>query len=835
MKIINELAKTSIERNKKDTLATKLSILMAVILLGSIIFIINSNKSNEYNYIKTFLGDYHVSLSQVNEKMYDYILDWDEVNKLEFTKSTDTNLNAVLYEKNSNSWKVNSIEITKGRKPEKTNEIIVPNRFLVNNKEYSLNSHILIHDKQYKIVGTFNDSSVSFETSVFYGILDDLSKESLFKSNDSISVDIWYKNPRDTYTNTRILLNEFNIDSEKAKSTGQLYYNAPILEFKMIYPSGIIPPKNVIIGFLEYYIPIILLASLFAVMIYGAFNVWNNRDIKEIALLKSVGMTEKQVRKLIKKKALKLSIVPTFIGTFLSYGISNLLLYLMWLNNAISYRNLSEIFKENLATYEFQLVELSIVPIILTIVTAFITVYFSALVPARRSSKLSIIEGLKGIINSKKKIRNSKSKISLKIEKSLAKDYLKSYKSTYRTMTIAMTMAALTMTVVLVSQSYRHLETKYNTFDNPYNLSSTIFTDSKIDRNLLSDLHKLENVDEIHIYGYKNFKFFLDDNKTVVSDEMSQAINKNLKGTDSYLVTIYGLEENDFNKILEDNEIEKGNDKFVLLNKTCLDENIPYQFRDYIPLSNNVNAEIGVRYNANGNLMNIPISGFIESFPYKLEAYNKRGVYIFTTLDSLEHFIEKNGQDEGDPVNDYRVRLKTTSDLNIVTKDYRDTISSYIAKSDYFSSNDIVEEAAYKEQLRNEHLLNLGIQCILLIIALSNAYNSFHGNLRARKRDFQLLISTGMTGKQINKMIFLEGSFILLKTIIIYLIVFVLLILGKSYRQHLIFSPFEILVNINFIPIILLFVITAFGIFYAIHSGKKNILNDDLMDTISQI
>lgn len=835
MKIINELAKTSIERNKKDTLATKLSILMAVILLGSIIFIISSNKSDEYNYIKTFLGDYHVSLSQVNEKMYDYILNWDKVNKLEFTKSTDTNLNAVLYEKNSNSWEINSIEITKGRKPEKTNEIIVPNRFLVDNKEYSLNSHILIHDKQYEIVGTFDDSSVSFETSVFYGILDDLSKESLFKSNDSISVDIWYQNPRDTYTNTRILLNEFNIDSEKAKSTGQLYYNVPILEFKMIYPSGVIPPKNVIIGFLEYYIPIILLASLFAIMIYGAFNVWNNRDIKEIALLKSVGMTEKQVRKLIKKKALKLSIVPIFIGTILSYGISNLLLYLMWLNNAISYRNLSEIFKENLATYEFQLVELSIVPIILTIVTAFITVYLSALVPAKRSSKLSIIDGLKGIINSKKKIRNSKSKISLKIEKSLAKDYLKSYKSTYRTMTIAMTIAALTMTVVLISQSYRYLETKYNTFDNPYNLSSTIFTDSKVDRNLLSDLHKLENVDEIHIYGYKNFKFFLDDNETVISDEMTQAINNNLKESDSYFVTIYGLEENDFNKILEDNEIGKGNDKFILLNKTCLDENKPYQFRDYIPLSNNVNAEIGVRYNADGNLVNIPISGFIESFPYELEAYNKRGVYIFTTLDSLEHFIEKNGQDEGDPVNYYRVRLKTTSDLNIVTKHFQDTISSYIAKSDYFLSNDIIKEAAYKEQLRNEHLLNLGIQCILLIIALSNAYNSFHGNLRARRRDFQLLISTGMTGKQINKMIFLEGSFILLKTIIIYLIVFVLLILGKSYRQHFIFSPVEILVNINFIPIILLFVITAFGIFYAIHSGKKNILNDDLMDTISQI
>lgn len=44
---------------------------------------------------------------------------------------------------------------------------------------------------------------------------------------------------------------------------------------------------------------------LFAVMIYGAFNVWNNRDIKELALLKSVGMTEKQVKKMIRLKGYK--------------------------------------------------------------------------------------------------------------------------------------------------------------------------------------------------------------------------------------------------------------------------------------------------------------------------------------------------------------------------------------------------------------------------------------------------------------------------------------------------------------------------------------------------
>ncbi len=92
-------------------------------------------------------------------------------------------------------------------------------------------------------------------------------------------------------------MEKFNIDAKKAESIGRLYYNTSLLEYWLIYPSGIIPPKDVILSFIEVSIPIFLLMMLFAMMIYNAFNVWNNREIKEIALLKSAGMTEKQVKK----------------------------------------------------------------------------------------------------------------------------------------------------------------------------------------------------------------------------------------------------------------------------------------------------------------------------------------------------------------------------------------------------------------------------------------------------------------------------------------------------------------------------------------------------------
>ena len=71
------------------------------------------------------------------------------------------------------------------------------------------------------------------------------------------------------------------------------------------------------------------IAPLFIVMIYNAFNVWSSQDLRQIGLLKSNGMTPKQVRRLIREKALRLSLRPILLGLVLAYGCTNLLFYLM--------------------------------------------------------------------------------------------------------------------------------------------------------------------------------------------------------------------------------------------------------------------------------------------------------------------------------------------------------------------------------------------------------------------------------------------------------------------------------------------------------------------------
>ncbi|MDY6045384.1 MAG: ABC transporter permease [Peptoniphilus sp.] len=384
MKIIRDLAEASVESGKKDTLAIQISIVLAVVILGTVVFIVDSLNRDKYNYIVSTVGNYHVSLSEVDETIYDTLIEDKDIEKISFDRVIHTNFQADIYEKGDDGSHLNGYKITAGRKPAEADELMVPERFLSRHRDFKLGSEITVDDQTYTVVGVYDDYNYSFEDSALIGCLKDTSKEALFKDRAGLTASIWYKNPRDTYTLTRDLLSDLGIDEKKAESTGRLYYNTDVLEYNLIYPSGIIPPKSVLSEALEKYSLCFFLTLLFAVMIYGAFNVWNNRTLKEIALLKSAGMTEKQVKTMVRLKSLHLARVPIILGTVLSYLAANLLLYLMWLNNSISYSKLSNIFGDDMLGPSFHIIHPSVGAVLLTLLLSLLTVYLSAIVPAKK-------------------------------------------------------------------------------------------------------------------------------------------------------------------------------------------------------------------------------------------------------------------------------------------------------------------------------------------------------------------------------------------------------------------------------------------------------------------
>ena len=234
--------------------------------------------------------------------------------------------------------------------------------------------------------------------------------------------------------------------------------------------------------------------------------------------------------------------------------------------------------------------------------------------------------------------------------------------------------------------------------------------------------------------------------------------------------------------------------------------------------------------------MEIRIDESIEEMPYELEAYKSNEIAIYTSESNLRKFIDEYGIDEADPVYYYFVKIKAEKNKEKVFEDAEKVISNYVPKSDHGTATEILREAASKEQTRNERLLNLGIQIILITIALSNAYNSFKGNLRARSNDFKLLSTTGMTEKQVEKMVFAEVKILFKNIFLAYIFMFAIGIVLRAYRSNyeLGFAIKGLITNMNYIPLIIVFVFMSAGVLVAIKSGLK-IINESSDNTFKNI
>lgn len=825
MKIIGELAASVVNTGKKDALAVKTSILLAVILLGTILFITTFLRKADVDFAIADTGDYHASITEVDASFYDALKKNPAIEKIAFDRIVKTDRNAVIYERDDYFNQLKSFKPVEGRRPERDDELLVPDSFLKRNRDLHLNSALEAEGKTYRIVGVYENNEISFEESYLIGRLGDVSKDELFEGSSGIEAYIWYKNPRDTYTLTREILQKQGIDPKVAESQGRLGYNTPLLNYKMIYPNGIIPPRTVLSEALDSYIPISMLALLFAFIIYGAFNVWNSRDQREIALLKSVGMTEKQVKKMIRRRAFLLARGPILLGTALSYGVANGLLYLIWRNNAKSIHAVGDILGERIKAPDFQSVSLSPYVVLAILILSAATVYLSAMVPAKRCGKLNIIEGLNDL--SEKDGRLGPSKVRGKIEKTLAKDYYLSYKRTYRTILLSTALSAVILTVVMVSGAYGELTEAYDKFRSPYTFSSTIFTPGSMDPQMTEDLKALKGADEWHLYRKQDFKCFVADNGAFFSAPMKKALKDGKKSKELY-ARLYGLTDEDYEKLLAANGYDSDT-AYLLLNKTAADDGSPYAFRKYIPVTDGSGA-VNLRYSAEGKVMAIGIGGVIDEMPFAIEPMTAREVSLFTRQSTMEAFFQKEGHDPADPVNYYNIKMRADKNVDKISEDFEKVIASYIPKTDHSTMTQAMNRALDNEEERNVRVLNGGIQGILILIALTNAYNSFNGNLRARKREFQLLMTAGMTERQMKSMVYREGGMLFLRLLILYGILLPVVILGRSVRSKftIAFAAKKLFLTTNYLPIALVFVVMGIGISLSIRKGLEQVLVEDL-------
>ncbi|MGL5692669.1 MAG: ABC transporter permease, partial [Peptostreptococcaceae bacterium] len=404
--IIEKLSKRSFKDNKSRNKIAIISIVLTTLLFTSLFTIgMGILKSNEYSRMRMVGGSSHGNFKNLTVKEYNNLKD----NSL--IKSKGISVPIAIGE--NEEFAKRQVEIRYGDKkyielafatpmkgsiPIEKNEILVDTITLdLLGLPYELNQNIKltykIDNKEYtdefKISGIFEGEKVAMASSLYVSqsfikdILANVDQEKSKAENDFvglISLDVKFSNSN-------------NIEKKLAKVIIDSGYDINEIEFGVnwAYMGGNSLDIGTVLGTIGLILIIMLTGYL---IIYNIFYISIVREIKFYGQLKTIGTTKKQIKKIIIKQALKLSLIGIPVGLILGYIIGVMTMPLIMRTVNISH------------------IKLSITPIIFIGATIFSlsTVLISVYKPAKIASKVSPVEAIRytGVSeNTKRKIKKT--------------------------------------------------------------------------------------------------------------------------------------------------------------------------------------------------------------------------------------------------------------------------------------------------------------------------------------------------------------------------------------------------------------------------------------------
>lgn len=537
-------------------------------------------------------------------------------------------------------------------------------------------------------------------------------------------------------------------------------------------------------------------------VIYNSFSIAISERKKEYGMLLSIGASKKQIKKMVRLEALYMSLIGItlglivgYLGTYITMIVLNQ--YIMQiLKFAIKVNNLN-LNKTLLDSYKLQpIINLQIVS--LSILVSAIIIYISIIIPALKAARTSPISSIKNIDDIKDKRKKQRTSILTKkifgIEGDIASKYLRRSKGKYR-----ITIISLVVSIVL------------------YLITSNLFTATSAITNVL-DKNNIDNADIVQIVpGFGDTTYYdkiqtlmkkYDDKKILTGYSYGAYLTTNLeelninsknknklkkyilsfKETEEEkwfeeefrkykidVVAIYGGKEKEYLKLLGVNELED--------NKAIVMSNIMNATKKKIvniPLINKNTNKIGIysnfyneaeKNNKNQKIIELDVQKVSDS--KNMPFVNREGkitIFInkntFNTIGAKINSLNNVNQKLND--NKIGIQMITLYNFNLQngTSEIEDDMN-YMLKQDKYFGFAVNMKELEKVNLAFITIVNIllyGFLTLIILIAISNVFNTISTNILLRQRDFANLKSFGMTQKQMKKMLDYESIFYILKS-----------------------------------------------------------------------
>lgn len=828
MNILNKLSIKNLKLNKKRTISTIIGIVLSVALICAVATMATSFRETLLQGAISKRGYYHIKLSDItendikdikNNRDIKDIKQIQEVGYAELKTSQNKDKPYIhLYSMENSTFEFLKFKLIEGNFPKNENEIIISKHIITNGKSdikigdtitldvgkrissdnieldssCSYNSeHEKIEDSEkhtFKVVGMIERPDYTFENTGDPGYTMITTNLNRGKTEAYLSL----KKPKEYKSSISELLgvNYDDLDVIE-KNGGETKYkheiNSEILRWEVFaFSDSTVSMLYLVIGVVIF---IIIFTSVFCIR--NSFAISITEKIKMYGMLSSVGATRKQIKKNVIFEAMALGLIGIPLGILSGLFADFVLLKIV-----------NVLLSDALVGYANGIVfKVSIIPIIISIILGFITIYLSAISSAKKAAKVSPIEQLRN--SDEIKIKNKKLKTPKIIEKVfktggvLAYKNLKRSKKKYRTTVISIAVSVfifITMNA-FITNMFDLTGQYYEDYDYNFIVESSKFTDEEINK-----IVKQESVESYHIL-YQPKRMYEIRDLSKIHEYGKELITEELSGEKYCGLYLVALDEASFKEYSK-----KIGVKFEDVKDTGI---LCDEYNEYDKETGAVELKRLYKYEKGDTIvgeynkeeLKIKVGDVSKIKPYGLERVFYDGGYLVVNKNEFKNI------DFSDDVT-ITIQSNNTTELQTAIEEKDSSLT-------IVNLEDVAKEE--KSMILVTNIFLYGFIAVITLIGVTNIFNTITSNMELRQKEFAMLKSIGMTKKEFNRMINLETLFYGTKSLLYGIILGLLgtLAMYKAFSVKIdagMYIPIKpIIISVIFV-FILIFIIMRYSI-----------------------
>ena len=568
----------------------------------------------------------------------------------------------------------------------------VPIMFSIGDKHYT---------KQFKLSGYWEgDAAASTQQiGVSRKFINSVISENNIPRDDytgTISADVYFSNAVDIENKMEQLI------TERGYSIDDIAYGV-----NWAYATGKIDLTTVAIGAF-----VLILISLSGyLIIYSIFAISVTADIRFYGLLKTIGATRQQIRRIVLGQALILSSIGIPIGLLIGYVVGTLFVPI-----AVSFMNFDSLSARSANPLIF----------IFSVLFSLLTVFISCHKPGRIAAKVSPVEAVKFNdlnVNDKRKSKQTRA--------------VTPFSFTWANITrnkkkLCVIVLSLSLSLILLNSVF----SASKSFDMDKYVSESIISDFSVADYTVFGTDTNKNLEGVSVN-------FLREAKKYGATDISNIYYHSKSGTDvSTPLQIYGIDKTILGSFSNFNyeKLQSGN-YCLVANYVVGDGSVSVpSVGDMVELTND-----------KGESREFEVAAITNQYPRSISSrfYYANGLTILLADDIFLNFF---GSTQPMQTN-FNTRPDKIMKLETWLKKYTNRENSNL---DFISRESLKLEFI---DMRNTYTTLGGcLAFVLALIGVLNFTNAIVASIYARRREFAMLQSVGMTGKQLKMTLLFEGS-----------------------------------------------------------------------------